>query len=146
MRGRLPLIAWIVALLPLMAFTCQPVPTITIHSPVVLEEIASCEVEVNFQLVGAFVGEPVVTLNFSALSVPLVESTPGTFSATLGPDDGLSANNILLVSATRMDDGESLTQGVSFGYSPNALARVITDPADLITGPLGHSRIGDYLL
>ena len=146
MRRRLPLFAWILLALPLAAFTCQPFPTITINSPAVLEQVGECEVELNFELVGAFTGPPEVTLNFSPLSVALVESPIGTFSTTLGPDDGLSENNILTVQATRLMDGEQLTQGVSFGYAPRASARVITGPSDLITGPLGHSRIGDYLL
>ena len=119
---------------------------ITIRSPMVLEEVAGCNVEVNFQLAGVFAGPPEVTLNFAPLAVALVESPVGTFSATLGPDDGLSANNILLVQATRMIDGEQLTQSVTFSYVLGASARVITNVDDLITGPLGHSRLGDYLL
>ncbi len=140
--------AWIAVALaiPLLAFTCQPFPTITIHSPTVLEQVADCEVELSFELVGLFEGAPDVLLNFSAISVPLVEGPLGTFTARFGPDDGLAANNLILVKAVRVLDGEELTQGVSFGYVPRASARIISDASDLITGPLGHSQIGDYLL
>ncbi len=129
-----------------MAARCNPTPTITITSPLPLEAAASCEVELRFELVGAFTGPPDVTLNFAPLAVPLTESPPGTYRATIGVDDGLTADNILLVRAIRAGDGEPLTQGVSFAYAPRATASVIANAAEGITGPLGHSRVGDFLL
>lgn len=147
MRGRAGFVAWIALLaIPMMALRCDPVATITITSPTPLSQISACEVNVSFKLVGAFTGPPSVTLNFAPLSVPLVQSPPGTYTATLAAGDGLTASNILLVQATRISDNVQLTQGVSFSYVPVASARVITNASELISGPLGHSRIGDYLL
>ena len=149
MRGHAGLLtrtALVALAVPLLAVRCNPAATITITSPTPLEQSSACEVELRFQLVGAFTGPPQVTLNFAPLAAPLAESPPGTYTATLGAGDGLQASNILTVQATRASDGQQLTQGVSFGHAPVASARVITDSADLITGPLGHSRIGDYLL
>jgi hypothetical protein len=149
MRGHAGLLtrtALVALSVPLLALTCNPAATIKITSPTPLEQSVACEVELRFQLVGAFTGPPQVTLNFAPLAAPLTQSPPGTYTATLGAGDGLQASNLLTVQATRTSDGQQLTQGVSFGHVPVASARVITDPADLITGPLGHSRIGDYLL
>lgn len=147
MHGRTRYIA-IIALLaiPMMALRCDPPTTITISSPTPLEQVSACEVSLSFQLAGTFSSAPSVTLNFAPLSVPTTQSPPGTWTATLTANDGLLANNVLTVQATRASDGQVLTQGVSFDFVPQASARVITDPAELITGPLGHSQIGDFLL
>ncbi len=147
MHARARLVVSIALLaVPMLALRCDPPTTITILSPNPLEQVSACQVEVSFALTGAFSTGPSVTLNFLPLSAPLTQSPPGIWTATLDADDGLGANNILLVQATRASDGQVLTQGVSFDFDPKASARVITDPADLITGPLGHSRVGDYLL
>jgi len=147
MRARARLVACLVLLAaPTLALRCNPATTITIVSPTPLQAVESCEVTLEFELQGAFNGPPTVTLNFAPLAAPLSESPPGVYTATLGAGDGLVADNVLTVQAERASDGQVLTQGVSFGYGPTASARVITDPADLITGPLGHSRLGDYLL
>ena len=147
MRARALLIPSLVLLaLSLTALRCNPIPTIVINSPTPLEDVSACDVQLSFELVGAFSGPPDVTLNLQPFPVTLTESPPGTFTATLGPGDGLTSNNLIIVKATRSSDGVELTQGVSFDYSPLASAFQITDPADLITGPLGHSRVGDYML
>ena len=131
---------------PALALRCDPPTTITIVSPTPLEQVSACEVSVQFKLVGTFSSPPSVSLNLQPFPVPLVQSPPGTYSATLGAADGLVASNILTVQATRASDGQLLTQGVSFGYVPKASARVISSASELVTGPLGHSRLGDYLL
>jgi hypothetical protein len=147
MRARVARLVWIALLaVPALALRCNPVPTIKITSPTAQEQVNACLVSFSFDLVGAFTGPPRVTLNFAPLAAPLTEGPAGTFTASLGASDGLAADNILLVSADRASDGETLTQGVSFSWAPTASARVIADPADLVTGPLGHSRLGDYLL
>lgn len=149
MRARARLLALLVLLaVPAMALRCNPATTITITSPTPDEQITTCQVTVDFELVGAFAGPPEVTLNFAPVTAPIVglPGSPGAYSISLGPGDGLTADNVLLVRAVRLSDGQPLTQGVSFRHVPEASARVITNPADLITGPLAHSRVGDYLL
>ena len=63
------------------------------------------------------------------------------------PGSPLRDNNVLKIRADRPDNGK-LVATQSFKYQPpgKAHARQIEDPEDLIRGPLGHSRIGDYLL
>ena len=121
-------------------------PTIEIQTPQPQASVMSCDVDVDFTLIGAFLDEPVVSLNFVDVGSPVIEGPPGSYQLTLGPEDGLVDQNILLIEAHRASDGERLTQGVSFNWAPKASAFQITDPGDLITGPLGHSRLGDFML
>ena len=146
MRSLHLLASLLVASLWSLAFTCSPATKIVIDSPTVLQQISSCSVQLDFRLVGAFSSPPTVTLNFSPLAVPVVEGPPGTFTATIGPEDGLQDDNLVLVSADRASDGLTLTQGASFSHTPTASAYQITNPADLLTGPLAHSRVGDFML
>ena len=146
MRSLQTLVALLVMSSVMMAARCNPVTTIKILSPVASAQTTSCSIQLDFQLVGAFSSAPTVTLNFSPLSVPVVESPPGTFTATIGAEDGLQDSNILTIQATRASDGATLTQGVSFSNTPQAKAFQITSPTELLTGPLAHNRIGDYIL
>ena len=125
---------------------CNPAATILILSPQTLETVTSCEVEVEFVLIGDFVDGPTVTLNFVDVGDVLNEVSPGHFLLTLDAKLARGGQNVFLVSAQRVSDDQVLTQGVSFNYAPLATAFQITDSADLITGPLGHSRVGDYML
>ena len=132
--------------LSLAMTACNPAATVLILSPQTLETVTTCEVEVEFVLIGAFVGGPTVTLNFVDVGDLLTESSPGHFFLTLDATLARGGQNVFLVNAQRASDDQVSTQGVSFTYAPLAQAFLITDPADLITGPLGHSRVGDYML
>lgn len=69
------------------------------------------------------------------------------YTATVSPGPPLRDDNQLVVEAERADGRGTERQEVSFRYlPPKARARRITDPGDLVTGPLAHGRIGDYLL
>jgi hypothetical protein len=76
-----------------------------------------------------------------------VTGGPQNFTALIDPGAPLRDNNVLKIRADRADHGK-LVATQSFKYLPpgKARARQIEDADDLIRGPLGHSKIGDYLL
>jgi hypothetical protein len=83
-----------------------------------------------------------VTLN----GVPVaVAGGPQVFSASVPPGFPLQDVNTLAL-ATVSPGGPRLVSLV-FEYQPaKASARRITDPAELIGGPLAHGRVGDWLI
>ena len=91
-------------------------PVIQIQTPQPQDTVVSCDVEAGFTLTGAFLDEPAVTLNFVDVGSLVTEGPPGTYQLTLGPEDGLGDENVLLVSATRATDGKLITQG-DVGFS-----------------------------
>lgn len=83
------------------------------------------------------------TLNDVALALT---GAPPQLTATVDPGPPLRDQNTLAVTATDRQ-GKMVTVMRSFEYlPPKARARRIEDAADLITGPLAHGRVGDYLL
>jgi hypothetical protein len=71
---------------------------------------------------------------------------PRVFTAVVGPGAPLRDDNVLEVSVRA--GGVLHTQTNAFRYAPpgKAHARRITQPSERIAGPLGHSRVGDWLL
>ena len=103
MRTRFSLVACVAILLTQTGVTtCFPVTTIVIHKPAANANVEDCTVDVKFTLFGSYSTPPTVTLNFGPLAV--VEGPPQTYTASLGPDDGMFSGpaqaNILLVQAT----------------------------------------------
>lgn len=78
---------------------------------------------------------------------PLVLAADGdTWRVVLQPGPPLRDDNVLVVRA-EPNAGRAAEVSSTFRYlPPKARARRITDPADLITGPLAHGQVGDYLL
>ena len=146
MARRFLSLAGLLAALSVSSVACNPAATIIILDPEPLESLSTCEVAVNFQLIGLFDDAPTVTLNFVDVSALVTEGPPGSFHLTLGANELALGSNLVLMSAHRTSDGENLTNGITFSYAPQAQAYEITDPADLITGPLAHNRVGDYML
>jgi len=88
------------------------------------------------------------TLEATLNGVPLaLAGGPTTFVANLDPGPPLLDDNELRI-AVQATDGRTGARAVrAFVYGPpKARARRITSESELITGPLGHSRIGDWLL
>jgi hypothetical protein len=72
---------------------------------------------------------------------------PGVFTATVDPGPPLQDANVLHVSVQLNDGYTTAHKSHSFSYlPPKARVRQITSSSELITGPLGHSRIGDWLM
>ncbi len=99
----------------------------------------------NVQIVtdaGAVAGTLAATLN----GVPVaLAGGPTTFTATYNPGAPLRDQNLLEVTV-KGTNGVTYRVRNSFAWSPPK-ARVgrIADASHLITGPLGHSRVGDWL-
>ena len=71
----------------------------------------------------------------------------GEYVADVASPSALQAENALTVTALPAGSAAAVSDAVAFRYQPaRAIARRITDPADLITGPLADGRVGDWLL
>ena len=83
-----------------------------------------------------------------------VTGGPTHFTATIDPGAPLRDRNELEIEARAGNHGNGKGKGkklkaaLKFDYLPpgKAHAREIEDPEDLIRGPLGHSKMGDFLL
>lgn len=85
-----------------------------------------------------------VQLNGAPVSVT---GGPTDFTASIDAGPPLRDDNVLLASALLTDGSGSPVSTRTFRYlPPKARARRITDPADLVRGPLAHGTAGDYLL
>jgi hypothetical protein len=138
------LFAVLLILTPLLGGpSCQP-NRITILAPAT-GLVDSCGLRVQFALAGGF---DLDTLEASLNFHPLAVSGSGpVYTIWVDPGFPLQAENQLLVRADRLSDGMTMTSGRAFTYlPPKARARLISDPGDLIQGPLAQGRVGDYLL
>lgn len=88
------------------------------------------------------------TLSATLNGVPIaLAGGPSTWTATVPAGAPLLDDCVLEVSALA-NNGVTVTKQTRFQYAPpnKARARRITDPADLMTGPLAHGQVGDWLL
>lgn len=86
----------------------------------------------------------VATLNGAPVALT---GGPGVFTATVNPGPPLLDTNLLRVEVDLVSTGSTVFRERTFQYlPPKARAKQITSSSELITGPLGHSRIGDWLL
>ncbi len=84
------------------------------------------------------------TLNGSPLALALQPG--GAYTATVNPGGSLADDNTLVVTA-QTTTGDPRTETRLFQWlPPKARLRKITNPADLMSGPLAHGKVGDYLL
>ena len=79
--------------------------------------------------------------------VPAVEGPDGRFTVAVEPGPPLRDKNVFEATAPLLGGGSELYK-TKFEYLPpgKASAYEITDPADLLTGPLAHNRKGDFML
>jgi hypothetical protein len=118
---------------------------ITISTPGTRVETFSFDVE--FALNGSFVpGSLTVKLNRADV-LARFSGGPSVYTATFDPGAPLRDFNLLVVSAEPSSGGKA-TAIRSFKYKPpgKARARRIWRNKQRITGPLGHSKVGDWLL
>jgi hypothetical protein len=128
--------------------SCIP-PVVKILAPADGAQLEGCEVEILLHAGG---GADPDSLSAKLNGVPIaLERVPGRrafFEATVpvGPESPLADSNTLVASLWG-ELGQFRASTVSFEFSEaGARARRITDESDLITGPQGDSRIGDWLL
>lgn len=146
MRSRAALFALLVALIFETGVDCSGTPgSITFNPEIESGNVAtfSFPISVTFGA-GAFVpGSEQFTLNGQPLALA---GGPLVFSTTMSPGAPLLDDNVLVVSA-ETPAGVLVTASRSFQYAPpKARLRKITNPADLMSGPIAHGRLGDYLL
>jgi len=127
-----------------LGFTCGPPEAKIVISSPASNRVESCDVEIEFTATGPLdLGSLEASLNFE----PLAVSGGPVYAATIDAAAGLLLdNNVLLIRAHRTDEDAWITKGLAFAYLPKARAYQITDPADLIEGPLAHGRVDDYML
>jgi hypothetical protein len=114
-----------------------------ILSPAALVRDLDVPIKVHVPLGHAF--DPSTGVKLNGVDIP-VSGGPQNFDATVSPGFPLQASNLLelhTVSAA----GPRVTSR-NFGYEPGtrAIVRQISDPADLMEGPLAHGRVGDWLI
>ncbi len=122
-----------------------PTSTVAFLSPAPDDVIDTYSFVVTF----AFAGDPVdpnsVELRINEMPVSVL-TDGATYSAPVDAGPPLRDDNIARVEA-RTAGGALVSGEVAFRYlPPKATARRIDDTADLITGPLAHGRVGDWLL
>jgi hypothetical protein len=88
--------------------------------------------------------DPATGVTLNGVTVP-VTGGPNVFTATVPPGTPLQDVNTIVLS-TVSGSGPRVVSQV-FQYRPaKASARQITDPSELIGGPLAHGRVGDWLI
>jgi hypothetical protein len=130
--------------LVLVAFAPACVPSMPrILSPGSVVRDLDVLIKVNVPLGLTFDPSDGVTLN--GVPVP-VTGGPQIFDATLSPGFPLQESNLVELH-TASASGPRVTSQ-SFLYQPGTKATVhqITDPSELIGGPLAHGRVGDWLI
>jgi hypothetical protein len=135
----------LVLLVTLAGVGCPPFKAITVITPARGDVVTSPSFDVTVEIDPTRVDPAslVVKLNRQTLTM---SGGPTNFTVTVNPGPPLRDQNALQVRAARRTHGVAV-RTVPFKYlPPKARARRITDPADLVTGPLAHGRVGDWLL
>jgi hypothetical protein len=124
----------------------QPADTIRIIEPAPGAVVTTFTLTIRVAIDPSF-GPADVTAQLGSTTFSLLPTgVAGEYGNDVGPGNGQRDDNTLIVTATR-NDGAELTRSISFRYlPPKAVARRITDPADLVRGPLADGQVGDYLL
>jgi len=137
----------LVALLTVGLLGCPPLNGIKSVSPASQSVVTTFSFDVVVEIDPARVdgGTLVIEIN-GGPPIPL-SGGPTVFTTTVNPGPPLLDQNVLKVTANTVGSGTAAWRISSFAYlPPKARARQIADPADLVTGPLAHGRLGDWLL
>jgi hypothetical protein len=142
----LSLLALLLTFVSQSGFDCTGQPTAVTFNPEIesgLVTTFSFPISVTVQA-GAYQAG---TLQFTLNGQPLaLAGGPLAFSTTMNPGAPLLDANLLAVSGLAAN-GVTVTTQRAFQYAPpKAKLRQITNPADLMSGPIAHGRVGDYLL
>jgi hypothetical protein len=133
-----------VALL-LIGAPCPKNPAIKIVTPAASTPVATFSFQVEIEIATNLdPGSVQVTLNGQPLAVV---GGPTVFTATVDPGPPLQDQNTLQVNAQLLSGqgGASVTRDFDY-LPPKARASQLSSAGDLITGPLAHNVIGDYML
>jgi hypothetical protein len=145
MRARFSLLLAVVASLQLGA-PCGVNHKILIGSPGGL--VSDFSFQIQFHVLGPIQpGSLQVELNGVSI-LDRVTGGPEQFTASIEPGAPLRDNNLLKIRATRDTGHGKIVATRPFRYLPPGKARAhrIAGPDDRIRGPLGHSKVGDWML
>jgi len=96
--------------------------------------------------VSALIDGTTLSATINGTPVPLTLQPNGSFLGTVNPGGTLADDNALVVTA-QTKQGQPRTETRPFRWlPPKARLHKITNPADLMSGPLAHGKVGDYLL
>jgi hypothetical protein len=145
LAGRLRLAALLVAGPFGLGGSCTA-DDLAITSPVdgAVVTTSTVAVEVHIDPAAYVPGSLEVTLNGSPLALA---GGPDVFTASV-PAGAPLRDDCILVARAVAENGVTFTKQAQFQYAPpgKARARRITDPADLMSGPLAHGQVGDWLI
>jgi hypothetical protein len=132
----------LVSLLTLAA-KCGAPPGPLIFAPA--GDVFDFDVDLQVQTPAGSTFDPATGVTLNGVPVP-VAGGPGVWTASVSPGFPLQDANTLTVSCL-LSSGAPASASRSFQYlPPKARVRQITDPDDLIEGPLAHGRVGDWLI
>jgi hypothetical protein len=93
----------------------------------------------------AFDFDPSSDVTLNKIPIPLTGTGP-LYTTRIGPGFPLRSGNVLQV-RSRRSSGQPFVTARGFSYAPpKAHAFEIRKPKDLLTGPLAHNRVGDFML
>jgi hypothetical protein len=119
----------------------SPAATFTIIQPADGASVDTFAFEIVVENTSAQVSPPEPRAILNGIEIALTGG-PTRYTTTVHPGPPLRDTNVLTV---QWDNGGSVQ--ATFQYvPPKAVARRIERPSDLLSGPLAHGRIGDYLL
>jgi len=124
---------------------CGGAPPVAIVAPAANADVTSFafSVEVDVDPARIVPGSLSATLNGDPLAL---SGGPTRYTAALTPGAPLADANLLRVHVT-LTSGVETTLQRSFAYAPPKARLVrITEPGQLLGGPLAHGRVGDWLL
>lgn len=142
---RLPVAALLLVLPASLAVTCSPTGP-RILAPAAGVAVTTAAVAVEIELPADAFDETTLVARLNGEPVALAGG-PTRFTASVGPGAPLADANLLVVTVQGPGSPVTFRAERAFAYAPpRARARRITREEDLVRGPLGHSRLGDWLL
>ena len=119
---------------------------VEILAPLAGEVVTDCAVDIRFRFGNPMEATPSILIDGLLAQATVVETSSQRFTATIPSDQLAPGPHEVEVVVIRDGDGERFEDFVSFEWQPQARAYELTDPADRITGPLAHNRVGDFML
>jgi len=143
----------LVALLAVAASGCgdddrdaAPLGAVAFSGPVAAGTVSTLQFAIDFTFTGEAIDPASVELRLNGLSQP-VTGSGDSFSAIVDPGPPLRDDNVAEARAAAAAGGRVVSGSASFRYlPPKASARRVESDSELITGPLAHGRVGDFLL
>ncbi|MCP3983301.1 MAG: hypothetical protein GY723_02875 [bacterium] len=128
-----------------LGLACPPQPQ-QIITPAHSSVVGTSSFPVEVHVTGANLDVSATTATLNGVALPLTEGPAGTFTATVDPGDPLLDSNELAVTTPLLGGGARMAISQFDYLPPKARAFEITDSGDLLTGPMAHNQLGDYLI